>query len=248
MSEQANILAKMLTDMDQKLNAIGEQQKALDAKLERYSAFTVKKLNDSVDTLCNMQEAQLKLLTESLTKMGRQVDVMEKQVAAHLAPDVTNGEIMSALNGAADELQDSVDRCIELVGHHSVMIERNLMDEMNRLTSLMEADMRLEQDSADALSKKISLAFTHLYGEVVNGQVPIENPDAVIEEAEAVPENPEPAFETLDAMPETIDAAPESIDAKPENPEGVLINPEAAVFEKPDAVIHNGNETEEIIR
>ena len=82
MSEQANILAKMLTDMDQKLNALGEQQKALDAKLERYSAFTVKKLNDSVEKLCNMQEAQLKIMTESLTKMEKQADVMEKQIAA----------------------------------------------------------------------------------------------------------------------------------------------------------------------
>ena len=248
MSEQANILAKMLTDMDQKLIRLGEQQKELDAKLERYSAFTVKKLNDSVDTLCNMQEAQLKLLTESLTKMGRQVDVMEKQVAAHLAPDVTNTELMNALTGCADDLQDSVDRCIELVGHHSVMIERNLMDEMNRLTSLMEADMQLEQDSADALSKKLSLAFTHLYGEVLNSQDMIENPDAVIEEAEAVPENPAAVPETLDAKPETVDVTPESMDAEPENPEGVFINPDIAVFEKPDAVIHNGNETEEIIR
>ena len=241
MGEQANILARMLTDMDQKLNALGEQQKALDAKLERYSAFTVKKLNDSVDTLCNMQEAQLKLLTESLTKMGRQVDVMEKQVAAHLAPDVTNDELMQTLTGCAEDLQDSVDRCIELVGHHSVMIERNLMDEMNRLNGLMEADMRLEQDSADALSKKLSLAFTHLYDEVLNTQERVENPDAFVEEADAVPENP-------DAEPETLDAEPESLEAKPENPEGVFINPDIAFFEKPDADYQNGNETEEIIR
>ena len=241
MGEQANILARMLTDMDQKLNALGEQQKALDAKLERYSAFTVKKLNDSVDTLCNMQEAQLKLLTESLTKMGRQVDVMEKQVAAHLVPDVTNDELMQTLTGCAEDLQDSVDRCIELVGHHSVMIERNLMDEMNRLNGLMEADMRLEQDSADALSKKLSLAFTHLYDEVLNTQERVENPDAFVEEADAVPENP-------DAEPETLDAEPESLEAKPENPEGVFINPDIAVFEKPDADYQNGNETEEIIR
>ena len=87
----------------------------------------MKKLNDSVDTLCNMQEAELKLVTESLTKMGRQVDVMEKQIAAHLAPDVTNDELMQTLTGFAEDLQDSVDRCMELVGHHSVMIERNLM-------------------------------------------------------------------------------------------------------------------------
>ena len=255
MSEQANILARILTDMDQKLNALGEQQKALDSKLERYSAFTVKKLNDSVDTLCNMQEAQLKLLTESLTKIGRQVDVMEKQVAAYMAPDVTNGELMQTLTGCADELQDSVDRCMELVGHHSVMIERNLMDEMNRLNELMEADMRLAQDSAEALSQKLSLAFTHLYGEVLNSQDLIENPDPVIEEADAVPENPEAVPEVLDALPESIetvpefaDAAPESVDAMPENPDGVFLNPEIAVFEKPDAVIQNGNETEEIIR
>ena len=234
MSEQANILAKMLTDMDQKLNALGEQQKALDAKLERYSAFTVKKLNDSVDTLCNMQEAELKLVTESLTKMGRQVDVMEKQIAAHLAPDVTNDELMQTLTGYAEDLQDSMDRCMELVGHHSVMIERSLMDEMNRLNALMEADMQLEQGSADTLSKKISLAFTHLYDEVLNGQELIENPDAVIEEAEAFPENPE--------------AVPETLKALPENPEGIFDNPEIAVFEQPDAVIQNGNETEEIIR
>ena len=248
MSEQANILAKMLTDMDQKLNALAEQQKALDAKLERYSAFTVKKLNDSVDTLCNMQEAELKLVTESLTQIGRQVDGMEKQIAAHMAPDVTNDALLSALTGYAEDLQDSVDRCMELVGHHGIMIERNLMDETNRLNALMEADMQLAQDSADALSQKLSLAFTHLYDEVLTSQEMIENPDAVIEEAEALPENPEAVPETLDAVPENPEALPEQLDAKPENPAAVFINPEIEVFEKPDAVIQNGNETEEIFR
>lgn len=248
MSEQANILAKMLTDMDQKLNALGEQQKALDAKLERYSAFTVKKLNDSVEKLCNMQEAQLKIMTESLTKMEKQADVMEKQIAAHLAPDTTNAELLDAVTDYADELQESVDRCMELVGHHAIMIERNLMDETNRLNALMEADMQLAQDSADALSKKISLAFTHLYGEVPNGQELIENPDAVIESAEALPENPQAVPETLEAVPENPEALPEQLDAEPENPAAVFINPEIAVFEKPDAVIQNGNETEEILR
>ena len=234
MSEQANALAKMLTDMDAKLNALGEQQKALDAKLERYSAFTVKKLNDSVDSLCNMQTAQLKLLTESLEKMGRQVDVMEKQVAARLDPDTADEKVLGALSGYAADLQDSVDRCMDLVGHHCGMIEKNLMDEMNRLNALMEADLRLEQDHSEALSQKISLAFMHLYSEILNGQEMIENPDAVIESADAVPENP--------------DAVPEQLDAVPENPDGVLLNPEIAVFEKPDAVIVNGNETEEIVK
>ena len=234
MGEQANILAQKLLDLDKKLDAIAEQQKALDAKVERYSAFLVKKLNDSVDSLCNMQSAQLKLLTDSLVKMGSQADVMEREIARFCAPDERNAEIMQALDGLAEDLGEAEARYTELLAHHAEMIEQNLMEGMHSLTGLMEADMKLEQDHSDALSQKISQSFTHLYDGILTSQELIQNP--------------EPVIECPEAIPECTEAVPENPEAIPENPEGVLINPDIAVFENPDAVIINGNETEDHIK
>lgn len=211
MSETANALADFLTKMDQKLDAMGEQQKQLDAKLERYSAFMVKKLNDTSEQLVNMQTAQLKLLTESLDQMGSQVSVMERQIGAYLSPDATNEQVMAKLTETSDALQDTMERSINLIGYHGQQIDKRLSESVQAMTAQLEADMQREQTNNDALSQKLSAELSQWFDRFQAGQAVIENPEA----------------------------EPEQLDAFPENPDGTYENAEIEVFEKPEAPVEN---------
>lgn len=172
MSEFANALAELLTQMDKKLDALAEQQKALDAKLERYSAFLVKKMNDTAETLTNVQTAQAKLVSDEISKMGHQMDAMERQIAGRLSPAETNDAVLQKLNETAESLHHSVERSINLIGYHGRTIEQSLAAQAEQLARA-EA---LWIDRADAVP---------------------ENPDAVLENPEiAVFENPDAALIT----------------------------------------------------
>lgn len=212
MSETANALADFLTKMDQKLDALGEQQKQLDAKLERYSAFMVKKLNDTSEQLVNMQTAQLKLLTESLDQMGSQVSVMERQIGAYISPDATNEQVMAKLTETSDALQHTMERSINLIGYHGMQIDKRLSESVQAMTAQMEADMQREQRNSDAISQKISSWFDRF----ASGQAVIENPEAEPEQLDAFPENPDGTYDNAE-----IEVF-EKPDASVENPEAVI--------------------------
>ena len=233
MSDFANALAELMTKMDQKLDALEKSQKELDGKLERYSAFIVKKLNETSETICNTQTAQLKLFDESMRKMGQQLDVMERLVAGRTDPDAVNDPVMAKLTEASDALQHTVERSINLISYHSAQIEKTLAEAAQAASEKAEA----EAERADALSRKLSLAFEHLYDELLTNQEMIEKPDAV-------PENPQTVPEELDAFPENPEGSYENPEIRvfenpeafPDNPEAYPENPEAA-FEKPEPVI-----------
>lgn len=172
MSEFANALADLLTKMDKKLDALAEQQKALDAKLERYSAFLVKKMNDTAETLTNVQTAQAKLVSDEIGRMGHQMDAMERQIAGRLSPDEKNDAVMAKLNETAESLHHSVERSINLIGYHGRTIEQSLAAQAEQLAR------------AEALW-------------IVRADAVPENPDAVLENPEiAVFENPEAVLDT----------------------------------------------------
>lgn len=139
MSEVANVLAELLTKMDQKLDALAEQQKQLDAKLERYSAFLVKKMNDTAETLTNVQTAQAKLVTEEMTKMTRQMNVMERQIAGHPLPEEeTSDAVLQKLNETSESLHHSIERSINLIGYHGRTIEQNLAEYAKQVSQLRD--------------------------------------------------------------------------------------------------------------
>lgn len=232
MSDFANALADLLTKMDQKIDALGEQQKALDAKLERYSAYLVKKMNDTADSVTNVQTAQAKLVTESLDKIGHQVDAMERQVAGRLSPDEQNNAVLQKLDQTADKLQHTVERSINLVGYHGNTIEQSLAATTERLAAQIEAGVQKQEQQADAFGKR----FAQFCARIDRGaDVPVERHEAVPENPEAVPENPE-------AFPENPEIAVfEAPEAPVENPPAPIENPEAPV-ENPEPVIENGGE------
>lgn len=197
MSEFANALADLLTKMDQKLDALAEQQKALDAKLERYSAYLVKKMNDTAETLTNVQTAQAKLVSDAMDKMGRQVDVMERQIAGRLSPEEKNDAVMNKLSETADSLHHSVERSINLISYHGRTIEQSLA----------------------AQTEQLSQAVAQLQNAVLTDPARIERAEAVPENPDGVLENPEIAvFENPDA--EFITPP----DVPVENPEAVILN------------------------
>lgn len=215
MSDFANALADLLTKMDAKLDALGEKQAALDAKLERYSAFLVKKMNETADTVTNVQTAQAKLVTDSLEKMGHQVYVMERQIAGRLSTDEQNNAVMEKLDRTAENLQHTVERSINLISYHGRTIEQALTEKTEQLAKQMQTDLDRHQAEAEALSIQIEQAFARF------DDILIANPEAVPENPEAVPENPE---------------------AVPDNPEiAVFENPEA-VPENPEPVIETGDD------
>lgn len=188
MSEAANALADFLTKMDQKLDA-------LDGKVERYSAYMVKKLNETSDTLANMQTAQLKLMTESLDTMGSQISAMERQIGAYLSPDTTNEAVISKLNETSDALQHTMERSINLIAYHGDRLQRRLSE------SVQQIENGLQEHSAV-----------------------FEKPDAVPEQLHAVPEKPEGSFENPDVAvfenPEAQYITPPDVPV--ENPEPVI--------------------------
>ncbi|MBR4200551.1 MAG: hypothetical protein IKQ91_04645 [Oscillospiraceae bacterium] len=236
MSDFANALADLLTKMDQKIDALGEQQKAMDAKLERYSAFLVKKMNETADSVANVQTAQAKLVTESLDKMGHQVDIMERQIAGRLSPDEQNTAVLQKLDQTADKLQHTVERSINLVGYHGNTIEQSLTAASERLAAQIEESVKQQEAHADAFSKR----FEQFCARIDCGaDAPIEKPEAVPENPEAVPENPE-------AFPENPEAGIfEAPDAPVENPAAPIENPQAPV-ENPEPVIETGGEVPRI--
>ena len=189
MSEAANALADFLNKMDQKLDA-------LDGKVERYSAYMVKKLNDTSDTLANMQTAQLKLMTESLDTMGSQISAMERQIGAYLSPDTTNDAVIAKLNETADALQHTMERSINLIGYHGDRLQRKLTESMQQIEN------GLQERSA-------------VY----------EKPEAVPEQLHAVPENPEASFEKPEVSvfenPEADYITPPDVPV--ENPEPLIV-------------------------
>ena len=155
MSEAANALADFLTKMDQKLDA-------LDGKV----AYMVNKLNETSDTLANMQTAQLKLMTESLDTLGSQISAMERQIGAYLSPDTTNDAVIAKLNETSDALQHTMERSINLIAYHGDRLQRRLSE------SVQQIENGLQEHSAV-----------------------FEKPDAVPEQLHAVPEKPEGTFE-----------------------------------------------------
>lgn len=178
MSETANALADFLTKMDQKLDA-------LDGKVERYSAYLIKKMNETSESLANMQTAQLKLLTESLDTMGSQISAMERQIGAYLSPDTTNDAVIAKLNETADALQHTMERSINLIGYHGDRLQRKLTE------SVQQVENGLKQQN-----------------------LVIENPEAVPEQLHAIPENPDGTFENPEIeVFENPDAAVENPDA-----------------------------------
>lgn len=188
MSEFANALADLLTKMDQKLDALAEQQKALDAKLERYSAYLVKKMSDTAETLTNVQTAQAKLVTEELGKMGRQVDVMERQIAGRLSPEEKNDAVINKLNETADSLHHSVERSINLISYHGRTIEQGLTAQSEQLSRAvaqlqdvrMTAPERIENPDGVLENPEIAV-FENPEAEIITPpDVPVENPEAVI--------------------------------------------------------------------
>ena len=188
MSEAANALADFLTKMDQKLDA-------LDGKVERYSAYMVKKLNETSDTLANMQTAQLKLMTESLDTMGSQISAMERQIGAYLSPDTTNEAVIAKLNETSDALQHTMERSINLIAYHGDRLQRRMSE------SVQQIENGLHEHSAV-----------------------VEKPDAVPEQLHAVPETPEGTFENPDVAvfenPEAQYITPPDVPV--ENPEPVI--------------------------
>ena len=188
MSEAANALADFLTKMDQKLDA-------LDGKVERYSAYMVKKLNETSDTLANMQTAQLKLMTESLDTMGSQISAMERQIGAYLSPDTTNDAVIAKLNETSDALQHTMERSINLIAYHGDRLQRKLTESVNQIEN--------------GLSEHSAV---------------FEKPDAVPEQLHAFPENPEGTFENPEVSvfenPEAEYIAPPDVPV--ENPEPVI--------------------------
>ncbi len=204
MGEAANALADFLNKMDQKLDA-------LDGKVERYSAYMVKKMNDTSDTLVNMQTAQLKLLTENLDTMGKQISAMERQIGTHLSPDTNNDAVIAKLNETADALQLTLERSINLIGYHGDRLHRKLTESVQQVENgLRQHNLVIENPSA----------------------VP-ENPTCKIEGMDAVPENPTGKIEGIDAVPENPEGAFE-------NPEvSVFENPEADYKILPDVPVEN---------
>ncbi|MCQ2408162.1 MAG: hypothetical protein MJ065_06495 [Oscillospiraceae bacterium] len=214
MSDFANALAELLTKMDQKLDALEKQQRELDSKLERYSAFIVKKLNETSETICNTQTAQLKLFDDGMRKMGQQLDVMERLVAGRTDPDAVNDPVMAKLTETSDALQHTVERSINLISYHSAQIEKTLA------AAAQAASEKADEEAAraEALSRKLSFEFEHLHDELLTNH-------EIIEKTDAVPENPQ--------------AVPEELEAFPENPDGNYENPEIEVFENPEAFPDN---------
>lgn len=150
MSEIANVLAEMLTKMDQKLDALAEQQKQLDAKLERYSAYLVKKMNDTAETVANVQTAQAKLVTEEMTKMTRQMNVMERQIAGRPLPeDETSDAVLQKLNETSESLHHSIERSINLIGYHGRTIEQSLAEYVKQVSQLHDLQTA-ESEISDA--------------------------------------------------------------------------------------------------
>ncbi len=206
MSEAANALADFLTKMDQKLDA-------LDGKLERYSAYMVKKLNDTSDQLVNMQTAELKMLEDSLGTMGSQISAMERQIGAYLSPDTNNDAVIAKLTETSDALQHTMERSINLIGYHGDRLQNKLTESVRQIEEGM---------------KQHSLV--------------IENPAAVPEQLHALPENPEGSFENPEiSVFEKPEAPVESPDAHIDNPEAEYRQEYDAPVENPEAVIDTGD-------
>ena len=192
MSEAANALADFLTKMDQKLDA-------LDGKVERYSAYMVKKLNETSDTLANMQTAQLKLMTESLETMGSQISAMERQIGAYLSPDTTNDAVIAKLNETADALQHTMERSINLIGYHGDRLQRKLTESVQQVENgLQQHNMVFEKP--EAVPEQLHAVPENPEGTFENPEVSVfENPEAeYIEQPDVPVENPEPVIQTGD--------------------------------------------------
>ncbi len=190
MGETANALAEFLTKMDQKLDA-------LDGKFERYSAFMVKKLNDTTDTLVNMQTSELKMLTESLDKMGSQISAMERQIASHLSPDTTNDAIIAKLNETSDALQHTMERSINLIGYHGDLMQRKLAESVQQVENGMKQhDMTYEKP--ESVPEQLHAVPENPDGVFVNPETSVfENPDGeYIVQPDVPVENPEPVIES----------------------------------------------------
>ena len=253
MSETANVLAELLTQMDKKLDALAEQQKALDAKLERYAAFTVKKLDDRFQAVENMESAQMTLLNDKLTEAGKRVDAMEEKLKNALHPEEREAAFLKRMTEMTETVENGYDRFAEHLTEQCGRIERSMMDGFRTLTELTEADLKLAQDHSEALSRKLSSAFEYLYDRALTNQELIEKPDAVIHKpdaeiftSEAKIEKPDAPIETVDAPIENPEASIETVDAPIENPEAPIEtidapieNPEAEYDEVPDVPIEN---------
>lgn len=190
MGETANALADFLTKMDQKLDA-------LDGKFERYSAFMVKKLNDTTDTLVNMQTSELKMLTESLDKMGSQISAMERQIASHLSPDTTNDAIIAKLNETSDALQHTMERSINLIGYHGDLMQRKLAESVQQVENGMKQHC-MTYEKPEAVPEQLHAVPENPDGVFENPETSVfENPDGeYIVQPDVPVENPEPVIES----------------------------------------------------
>lgn len=190
MGETANALAEFLTKMDQKLDA-------LDGKFERYSAFMVKKLNDTTDTLVNMQTSELKMLTESLEQMGSQISAMERQIGSYRLPDTTNDAVIAKLTETADALQHTMDRSISLIGYHGEQIQRKLAESVEQVENGMKQH-GLTYEKPEAVPEQLHAVPENPDGVFVNPETSVfENPDGeYIVQPDVPVENPEPEFKS----------------------------------------------------
>ena len=177
MSEAANALADFLTKMDQKLDA-------LDGKVERYSAYMVKKLNDTSD-------------------MGSQISAMERQIGAYLSPDTTNDAVIAKLNETADALQHTMERSINLIGYHGDRLQRRLTESVQQIENgLQERSAVFEKP--EAVPEELHAVPENPEGTFEKPETAVfENPDAhYIPQPDVPVENPEPVIETGDGRKE----------------------------------------------
>lgn len=190
MSEAANALADFLTKMDQKLDA-------LDGKVERYSAYMVKKLNETSDMLANMQTAQLKLMTENLETMGSQISAMERQIGAHLSPEATNDAVIAKLNETSDALQHTMERSINLIAYHGDRLHRKLMESVQQIENGMY-ERGVVFEKPEAMPEQMNALPENPEGSLENPEISVfENPEAQYITPPDVPvENPDPMIET----------------------------------------------------
>lgn len=184
-----------LTSIEKKLDLLLANQKQQSVKYENYSAFFRKKLNDSFTALSNAVTSQTVVLSEKLAKLEK---LLGAQSAAQQTPtaDPQHAETLRLISELSQAVQASAATQTELMSHHASLLGKALADGLRQVGAVQDADMKLRQDSAEEISRKVSASFEHLY------EMLLDNADLI---TESKPAAEKPAAPESAGTPDTPD-------------------------------------------
>jgi hypothetical protein len=187
-----------LTSIEKKLDLLLANQKQQSVKYENYSAFFRKKLNDSFTALSNAVTSQTVVLSEKLARLEK---LLSAKPASQQTPtaDPQHAETLRLISELSQAVQASAATQTELMSHHAALLGKALSDGLRQVGAVQDADMKLRQDSAEEISRKVSASFEHLY------EMLLDNADLIAESKPAAEKPAAPESAGAAETPETPD-------------------------------------------